>query len=219
MGRWSGSLRSRFLAGVLVTVPLIITYLALRFLFQTVDGVLGPAVAGLVGRNVPGFGLLATLVIVLAVGVLAASLAGRRLFEFGEKMLAALPLVRTVYQPAREIIHALAAPERQPFREVVLVEYPRKGIYSYAFVTSYTVRRGPAGEAERLANVLVPTPPIPTTGHLIVVPVAELIYLDLPVEAALKLILSGGIVTPAELREKSPGTGGARKGPEGGEGA
>ncbi len=88
--------------------------------------------------------------------------------------------------------------KKQVFREVVMLEYPRPGLYSYGFVTGYT-NREKDGDPERLAHVFIPGPPVPTTGHLVAAPVEELMYLDMTVEDALKLILSGGMVTPAKL--------------------
>jgi uncharacterized membrane protein len=200
-----GHLRATFVTGLVVTVPVVATFLALRFLFRSLDGLLGPTVATLTGREVPGLGLLATVVIVLAAGLAARSFVGRRLVSTGERLIAQVPVVGSVYKASRDIVETATLSKKQVFREVVMLEYPRPGLYSYGFVTGYTSRER-ADETERLAHIFIPGPPVPTTGHLVAAPVEELVYLDMTVEDALKLILSGGMVTPPRLQaaEASP---------------
>jgi uncharacterized membrane protein len=157
-----------------------------------------------VGRDIPGLGLLATALLILVMGFVGTNLVGRRLVSGWESILMNLPLVRRIYNPAKELLEAVTSPNRLLFKEVVLVEYPRKGIYSYAFVTSYVTLHGPNG-SDRIAHVFVSNPPMPTTGTFIAMRVAELTYLDMSVETALKLIVSGGIVSPPTIqpREKT----------------
>jgi uncharacterized membrane protein len=194
---------SKFLAGVLVAVPTIVTFLALRFLFRQVDGIFSPWVTNLVGRHVPGLGIVATILIVFIVGYTATNFMGRRFVKLSERLLAQLPLVRTIYKSSKEIVHAATMSRRQVFRDLVMIEYPRKGAYSYGFVTSYTTRHNAEG-SKRLANVFIPGPPVPTTGVLIAIPIDDLFCLDVSTEDALKLILSGGVASPADLREREP---------------
>jgi uncharacterized membrane protein len=198
-----GHLRATFVTGLVVTVPVVATFLALRFLFRSLDGLLGPTVAELTGRELPGLGLLATLAIVLAAGLSARSFVGRRLVHTGERLIDQVPVVRSLYKASRDIVETATLSKRQVFREVVMLEYPRPGLYSYGFVTGYTSREADRG-TERLAHVFIPGPPVPTTGHLVAARVEELVYLDMAVEEALKLILSGGMVTPPSLREREP---------------
>ncbi len=195
MKRVFSFLRAKFLAGILVTVPAIVTVLALRFLFNTIDDILGPLIGRAVGRDIPGLGLVATALLILVMGFVATNLVGRRLVSAWEAILMNLPLVRRIYNSAKEFLEAVTSPNRQMFQQVVLVEYPRIGIYSYAFVTSYVTLHGPNGP-ERIAHVFVSNPPMPTTGTFIAVRVPDLTYLDMSVETALKLIVSGGIVSP-----------------------
>lgn len=193
-----GTIRAKFVAGIIVTVPAIVTILALRFLFNTVDNVLGPILGRAVGHDIPGLGLVTTALLILIMGFTATNLVGKRLVRGWEGMVASLPGVRRIYISAKEFLEAVTSPNRMLFREVVLVEYPRKGIYSYAFVTSYVTLHGPNGP-EQVAHVFVSNPPMPTTGTFIVVRVEDLLYLHMSVETALKLIVSGGIVTPSEV--------------------
>lgn len=200
----AGRLRRAFVTGLVVTVPVVATFLALRFLFEAFDGLLGPSLSLLAGRDLPGLGLLLTLALVLVVGVAARSLVGRRLVGLGERLIDQVPVARSIYRASREIVETATLSKRQVFRDVVMVEYPRPGLYSYGFVTGYTSREKD-GDPERLAHVFIPGPPVPTTGHLVAAPVEELLYLDMTVEDALKLILSGGMVTPPRLRRGRPG--------------
>jgi uncharacterized membrane protein len=193
-----GTIRAKFLAGLIVTVPAIVTFLALRFLFNMVDDILGPILGRALGRNFPGLGLVTTTLLILIMGFVATNLVGRRLVRGWEAIVASLPGVRRIYISAKEFLEAVTSPNRMLFREVVLVEYPRKGIFSYAFVTSYVTLHAAKG-AERIAHVFVSNPPMPTTGTFIAVPLEDLLYLDMPVETALKLIVSGGIVTPSDV--------------------
>jgi uncharacterized membrane protein len=151
-----------------------------------------------VGQDIPGLGLVATALLILIMGFVATNLVGRKLVRGWEAMVASLPVVRRIYIAAKEFLEAVTSPNRMLFREVVMVEYPRKGIYSYAFVTSYVTLHGPKGP-EQIAHVFVSNPPVPTTGTFIAVRIEDLLYLDMPVETALKLIVSGGIVTPTDV--------------------
>jgi uncharacterized membrane protein len=198
--RLLAALRRRFLTGLLVTVPVLATLMALRFLLRTLDGVLGPVVTASLGREIPGLGALLTLLVVLGVGFVATNVFGRRLVGWVERGIGQVPIVRGIYRASREIVSTATLSQRQVFRDVVLIEYPRIGLWAYGFVTSYTHRQG----GPPLANVFIPGPPVPTTGVLVVSPVAELYFLDMSVEDALKLVLSGGLVAPPVLPEKRP---------------
>ncbi len=199
MTRLLSTLRAKFLAGIIVTVPAIVTFLALRFLFTSIDDILGPVLGRAVGRDIPGLGLVATGLLILIMGFVATNLVGRRLVHVWEGFVGNLPVVRRFYNSAKEFLEAVTSPNRLLFKEVVLFEYPRKGVYTYAFVTSYVTFHGPNGP-ERIAHVFVSNPPMPTTGTFVAVRIADLIYLDMAVETALKLIVSGGIVTPSEIK-------------------
>ncbi|MBU0743611.1 DUF502 domain-containing protein [bacterium] len=199
MGSW---LRTRFVAGLLVTVPLIITFLILRLLYRNLNGLLGPWLDRLLGWHVPGLGLLATAMLVLLMGLLAANFAGKRLIVLGEGILSRMPLVRAVYRTTKEIVAAVALPKGQGLREPVMIEYPRSGLWSYGFVTAY-IEREAAGGIESLANVYLPSPPMPTSGALVAVRLDDLYYLDMSNEQAMKLIVSGGMVAPPRLTARS----------------
>jgi uncharacterized membrane protein len=205
MRSFLAKVRSLFLAGILVMVPVIVTYLALRLLFRSVDGVLGPWIARMLHRRIPGLGLAATILLIFIAGLLAKNYLGRWLIDAGERVFGSVPFVRNIYGMAREIVRALATPkEKQPFQEVVLVEFPRKGSFAYGFITSYATLRL-EGKEESVAHVMVPTVPLPTTGWALVIPVRDLVFLDITVDAALRVLFSGGAVSPRMLEPRRPG--------------
>jgi uncharacterized membrane protein len=187
-----------FLTGILITVPVVVTFLALRFVFERIDNLLGPLISHLVGHDIPGLGIAATVILVFLAGLIASNYLGRQLVAAGEGLFARLPLVRAVYRTAKDIVGAATLPQKQSLRVAVMVEYPRSGLYAYGFVTGYTVRQEETGSRE-LANVFIPSPPVPTTGALIAVPTDELYYLDMTGQDVMKLIISGGMAVPDEL--------------------
>jgi uncharacterized membrane protein len=200
-----GGIRAKLLAGIVVTVPVVATILALRFLFRSLDALLGPWIGALIGRSIPGLGLAATVLLIFIAGIVATNYAGRRAIALVEKILARVPLVRRVYGASKDIVESATLSQRHLLGEVVMLEHPRRGAYSYGFVTSYTTRQTPDG-TQRLANIFIPGPPVPTTGNLVAIPVEELVYLEMSVDAALKLIISLGITAPRELRGRDRGS-------------
>ena len=189
-------IRAKLLAGVLVLVPLVVTYLVLQFVFVNLDGVLQPAVAALVGRPIPGAGLVVTLMLLYMAGVVATNVFGARLVRVAEHVLDRMPVVRTLYTTSRKAMESMSRTEAPAFQRVVLVEYPRRGIYAVGFVTGQFL--GPAGEA--LVTVFLPGTPVPTGGTLTIVPADDVITTDLTVDEGVKLIVSGGILAPERIR-------------------
>lgn len=200
--RTLGSLLRRwFLSGLLVVVPLVVTYLVLKFVFESVDGILGPHLKTSEGEKIPGLGILATLVLIMLMGMVAAGVVGSRLVHWWERLMARLPIVRMVYGGARQVVESVSREGGTSFQEVGLVEYPRSGLYSLGFVVNrMALVQGNARE-ERVA-VFIPSTPTPFTGSFVLVKPEEFLLLDLTVEAALKLVVSGGIVSPEQFRVK-----------------
>ncbi len=196
-------MRTVFLTGLLVTVPIIATILALKFLFKSIDGLVGSLPERLFGYHVPGIGVLVTILVVLIMGLLASNYFGKKIIAIGDKFFARIPLVNIVYSAAKEFMQAVALPSRMTFKEVVLVEYPSKGRFAYGFVTSRIERRK-SEDSERLVNVFIPTTPVVTTGFLIAFPESEVIPINISIEKAIKLVMSGGIVTPKSFTEVAP---------------
>jgi len=199
-------LRAYFLAGILVTAPISLTlYLAwlfISFIDRQVAGVLPPNLNPntYLPFSVPGIGLLLVLMALTLVGWVAAGYFGRLFIRLSEIILARMPVIRSVYGAFKQIFETVLANQSTAFRDVVLIEYPRRGIWSLAFVTGKT-----EGEVQNLTedetiNIFVPTTPNPTSGFLLFVPRRDLIVLDMSVEEGIKMVVSAGIVTPPDQR-------------------
>jgi len=134
-------------------------------------------------------------------GVVGTNLFGRKVLGVAERVFTEVPLIRRVYGASKEIVSSATLSQARVFKDVVMVEYPRKGAFTYGFVMSCTTMEKD-GETVRLANVFLPGPPLPTTGVLVAIPVEDVIYLDMPVEEGLKLILSAGIAAPEALAKR-----------------
>src|SRR3990170_4421103 len=186
-------LRTWFIAGLIVFLPVAITFSIIVWLFRIVDSFLGWLLPPLVGRPIPGVGLVASIVVIFFIGALATNVLGRRLVEFFEGLMLRIPLARSIYSATKSISDTLFLQRRAAFRRPVLVEWPRRGAYTVGFVTGDTAGVPAAGG--RALNVFVVTTPNPTTGVLMMVPERDAIALDMTVEDALKIVMSGGIVS------------------------
>ncbi len=187
--------RRYLLTGIAVIAPLAITMWVLWKLFSFVDGiaarVLGKTIIG-----VPGVGVIIFFAVIMLVGMFATNLIGKRMISFGEKLMLRIPLANKIYAAVQEISMAFLGSKRSVFSTVVLVEYPRKGIYSVGFITSEVKGEVQSKTAEHVIGVFVPTTPNPTSGLLVFVPRDELVCLDMSIEDGLKLVISGGVFTP-----------------------
>jgi uncharacterized membrane protein len=197
-------LRTYFLAGLLALIPLVVTVGILSWLFNVLDGVLGTYIYEWLGRPMPGLGVVATLLVVFAIGVVATNFAGRRVLAVMDVALQRIPLVRTIYSTAKQMSVSILQGGHE-FQHVVLVEYPRRGLYQIGFVTGMI--EGPLQEeltarvGERVLNVFVPATPNPMSGYLVMLPERDIHYLPMSVQDGLKLVISGGLATPAQRRE------------------
>jgi uncharacterized membrane protein len=205
-----GRLRAYFLTGVIVTAPISITiFLVWQFLTFLDTHVAGLLPARYNPENylpfsLPGLGLLLMLAFLTLVGMLTAGLAGRTLVRMGERLLSRMPVVRGVYSTLKQIFETVLAQKSRSFREVVLVEYPRRGIGAIGFVTGPTRGEIQTRSGEELVNVFLPTTPNPTSGFLLFVPKSDLIHLDMSIEEGIKMVISGGIVAPSAEAEAEP---------------
>ena len=203
-----GRLRTWLVAGLLVWVPLGVTFLVVKLLIDLADQVLlllpeayRPDV--LLGFNIPGLGVALTVLTVLATGMIFANLFGRRLVRLWEDILARIPLVRSIYSSVKQITETLFSAQGKSFRKVVLVEYPRRELWTLAFLTGETAEQLIEITERDLVSIYVPTTPNPTSGFFIMVPKEDIVELDITVEAGLKLILSTGVVVPDHLKQKA----------------
>ena len=197
-----GRLRTYFLAGVLITAPIFLTiYLAwlfISFVDERVFSVIPPEYnpETYLPFSIPGIGLLLALIGLTLIGALTAGIIGRALNSLLEGILNRLPVIRSLYGAIKQIMETVLANKSAAFRECVLIEYPRRGIWTIGFITGTTRGEVQGKIAEDMINVFVPTTPNPTSGFLLFVPVKDVIRLKMPIEDGLKLVVSGGIVTP-----------------------
>ena len=205
-GLWGG-VRSIFIQGVVLTIPLVFTYWVFKLFLGSVDGFLRPVYDRIFGRHIYGLGFVSAVVGVFVLGLLARNLVGKMLLRGVEWLLLNIPLVRTVYHAAKQLMDAFSGANKALiFREVLLVEYPRLGMYSVGFVTNRVKFERADGGSEPLVNVYIPHPPNPTSGMFILLPVAQVHPLDISIEEGLKLVLSGGIVSPTTLTGRQDGS-------------
>jgi uncharacterized membrane protein len=193
-----GHVRTTFLRGIGVIIPLGLTYWFFQALLNGIDGIFSPVLSQWIGIRIPGLGFLTMLALILIVGLLTRNLVGRLFVSWFETVLHSIPLVRSVYSAIKDLVGAFnVGGKSKTFRLVIMIEYPRRGLYCIGFVTNESVFAGPP--PAELYHVYIPNPPNPTSGFLALVPKTEAIPLALSVEEGLKLVLSGGIVTPASL--------------------
>lgn len=191
-------LRRYFIAGLLVFLPLAVTFTVLAWLFRVLDNFLGRLIASVLGYTVPGVGLVATVAVIFLIGALVTNVLGRRLVQAMDAIFMRIPLARSIYSATKQISDSIFIKRKGAFQRVVLLEWPRKGTYIIGFVTGESGAEKWIGSSRRFLNVFMITTPNPTSGFLMFVPEDETIPLEISVEDALKLVLSGGIVGPME---------------------
>ncbi len=199
-------LRRYIVAGILVWLPIGVTIGLVWFLVGLMDKtlVLIPQryqPEALIGFAIPGLGIVLTLIVLLTTGVLAANIVGRSMVGLWEKMLERIPVVRAVYSAAKNFTEIVFSDSSQSFKKVLLIEYPRKGLYSLAFQTSSELGEVQGRTGEDVICTFVPTTPNPTSGFIIIVPRKDLIELDMEIDEALKMIISLGVIVPTWRRD------------------
>lgn len=202
----SQRLRAYLFAGILVTAPIFITFY-LAWLFVTfVDSKINPLIPAKYNPEtylpfaVPGLGLIVLIVALMLVGALTAGFFGRLWMRISERVLNQMPVIRNVYSAVKQILETVLAQQSNAFREAVLIEYPRRGIWAIGFLTGKTKGEVQNLTEEECINVFLPTTPNPTSGFLLFVPKKDLVPLSMTVEDAIKMVISGGIVTPPDER-------------------
>lgn len=199
-------IRRWLIAGLLVWLPLVATFLVLQLLVNFLDQslLLLPNAwrpEALLGFDIPGLGIVLSLVLVLVTGFFAANLLGRRVVAAGESLLARIPLIRTVYSGVKRLAETVLGESSTSFRKVLLVEYPRRECWTLAFQTGAPVGEVQDRTTRELLTVFVPTTPNPTSGFIILVPKEDVIELEMSVEDGLRMVISLGVVTPEYARQ------------------
>jgi len=184
--------------GIVVIVPIGATILIIAWIFAAIDGILEPVVVPILGRAVPGVGFAVTMLLIYLAGVIASNVGGRALIQYGETLLARVPVVRQLYTSIKQILESFSIRGQSPLMQVVLVEFPRKGMRTIGFITNESFDES----GNKLINIFIPTSPNPTSGFLQIVREEEIIRTSIPINDAMKMVISAGKVSPGEINEK-----------------
>lgn len=205
------NLRKYIVAGLLVWLPLAVTYFLLNFAIGVMDGLLDKMLSVLppeyhpdavLGISIPGLGVIFTFILLLFTGVLAANFIGRAFVGGWESLLERIPFVRSIYSAAKNFAEIIFSDSSHAFKNVLMVQYPRKGIYTIAFQTSSELGEVQGRTGEEVVGCFVPTTPNPTSGFIIIVPKKDVTVLDMEVDEALKMIISLGVVVPTWKKDR-----------------
>lgn len=194
-------LRTYFLTGLVVLIPLVLTVYIIWKLFYAIDGLLRGVVTNVLERfGIPissvGLGFISVILLILLTGLIAKNYFGRKLIQLGELIFARIPLINRIYRAIQQISNAFFSERREVFKKAVLIEYPRKGVYSLAFLTQDTKGEVQDRLKQDMVSVFLPTTPNPTSGFLLFVPKRDVIEMNMSIEEALKLVISGGVIAP-----------------------
>jgi uncharacterized membrane protein len=196
------SFKKYFITGLLIVVPLYLTIYIFSLIVGYMDTILKFLPKPLqpdtyLSFHIPGLGVIFTIVVIFIIGLLTTNLFGKKLVAMGDGILARIPFFRSIYKPIKQFMETFFVAGYSGFRKVVLVEFPRKGMYSVGFVTGVATGEVQAkANMEKVVNVFLPTTPNPTTGFYILIPERDIIPLEMSVEDAFKLIITGGMVSP-----------------------
>ncbi len=201
-------LRRYLVAGVLVWAPLAVTFILLRFAVNIMDKTLAILPQQfrpdeLLGFHIPGLGVILTFIVLFITGMLAANFVGRYVVGGWESLMDRIPVVRSVYSAAKNFAEIVFSDSNESFKKVLLIEYPRKGLYSLAFQTSSELGEVQSRTGEDVVCCFVPTTPNPTSGIVIMVPRRDITVLDMDIDEALKMIISLGVVVPTWSKDQT----------------
>ncbi len=189
--------KNYFLSGILFFVPLVITIVVIKAIFNFLDNLLLPYLKPYFGYWLPGIGILIILGLILLTGMLVTNYMGRKLFQFGEKLVLHIPLVKSIYGSVKQILQTFSGQEKQLSKKVVLVEYPRENVWSVGLVNGEIIH---PQTREEMFSILIIAAINPASGFFIMVPKDKVVMLDITVEEAMKWIVSGGIITPDSFK-------------------
>ncbi|MGM0598698.1 MAG: DUF502 domain-containing protein [Candidatus Rifleibacteriota bacterium] len=191
-------IRKYLLTGVLVLVPLAVTIYIMFFVFQVTDGLLGKAVASVIGYRVPGMGIFLTALICVVSGMITQNYFGRRLLSGIESSLGRIPVVRSLYNGTKQVADVIVQKNKGEFKRVVIIEYPKSDCWAIAFLTAdFTIPlKSKRIDDLKMVTVFLPTTPNPTSGYLLIIEKSRVIDTNLDIEEAMKVVISGGLVQP-----------------------
>lgn len=195
------SLRSYLLTGLIVWLPILVTVVVMHFIIGLLDETIALLPKAyqpqqLFGFEIPGLGVLLSLALLLITGVIATNILGQRLVAWSEALLEKIPLVRTIYNAAKQMSNAIFATNGAAFRKVLMIEYPRKGMWTVGFQTSESTAELSEKTGVEMISIYIPTTPNPTSGFMLLVPKDDVIELSMSIDEALKFIISLGVMQP-----------------------
>ena len=199
-------MRAYFLAGILVIAPIFITFYLAWLFIGFVDSKVTPLLPVKYNPEtylpfaLPGLGLVMLVLFLILIGALTAGFLGKIWTRFSEQMLSRMPVIRNVYSALKQILETVLADHSAAFREAVLIEYPRRGIWAIGFITGRTQAEVQNVTEEECINIFLPTTPNPTSGFLLFLPRKDVVFLSMTVEEGVKMVISGGVVTPPDSR-------------------
>jgi len=196
-------IRKYFITGSLIVLPIIITIFLFLWLFRFLDGILGRYINSFLMSNygymIPGLGIIFAIVLIFFVGFLATHLISKSVLSFFERWFLRFPVIKQIYPAAKQIVSFLFTDTKVSFKKAVLIEYPRKGVYTLGFVTNKGFKYFNEKTGRQLVNIFLPSTPGPVTGFFVMVPKEDVIVVDICVEDALKMFISGGVLNPPSI--------------------
>ncbi len=208
------TLRRIFISGLLILIPVAVTVFIFLFMFNLLDGWLAP-MGGEVLRffgfkvppelkHIPGFGILATLILIFLTGLVASNYLGRQLLRFGDRVIKNIPIISSIYSAMRQVVNSFSMSGSSAFKTVVMFEYPRTGIWAIGFLTTPSLSAARQISKQELVNVFLPTTPNPTSGYFLMVPLKQIYVLPISPEEGLKIIATVGLIQKDKI--VSPGS-------------
>tara|TARA_B110000467_G_scaffold14510_1_gene12537 strand:- start:1746 stop:2366 length:621 start_codon:yes stop_codon:yes gene_type:complete len=200
-----GTIKKNIIAGLLVTVPVLLTYIVLKFVITRIDALVVPVVSKIIGEKamenfngyfVPGMGFLILIFFIFFIGLLTTNFFGKKLFSFGELVLRKIPIVRVIYITIKKVVDTVSQSNESTFEKMALITYPRAPLKTLGIIVCDTPDSVSRNIEEPSVNVFVPTSPNPTTGFVIAVPIKDVDFLKMTVEEGLKMVISFGVVAP-----------------------
>lgn len=194
--------KKRFLAGLFVSIPAIITILVIGKFFAFVDGLLGPLYLKILGFNVPGLGFISAIVLIFVIGIISTNVFGKKIIQFLERIFMNIPVFKGFYTAVKHLIDAFSPDNKSvSFKKFVIIEYPRIGLFAFGFLTKEcTLISEKSKEETSLKAVYVPTNNL-YLGEIVLVNERDVFYTDIPIDEGIKIILSGGIAAPSKIEE------------------
>ncbi len=191
--------KRKFLAGLVITIPVVLTLFVVVTLFKFIDGIMAPLFDALLGKHLAGLGFIAVIGIIFLLGIISTNVVGKKVLSFGERLLLKIPVFRSFYTAIKQLVDAFSPENKSSFKKFVIVEYPRPGAYAFGFLTKECVVQLEAKDVS-LKAIYVPTNNL-YLGEIVLLEEKSIIYTAIPIEEGIKIILSGGIAAPPTIAE------------------